>query len=105
MNSIKQRIRNIIDLIRGPFIKKGELEVFIKMTSPRIGTVSRQLSSTELRSGFTPDGFDALPMKLALANNQLKIEMPKTSVLSRATLMGWEKIWDGSQATLQGTAN
>lgn len=87
MNVVKNRILNTLNLLKGPYRKRSSVEVLLTIQSGLNQTETQKLSLDSMHSG--------LPFAMKSASGKLFFQLPKTSVLKKATFLGWETFWNG----------
>ncbi len=100
---LKNRILNMIGIIRGPFHINGDPKMDIVHHQFQTGTASQTIRLKEKSDSSDPfeaGNPDFLPIKMRYFDGRLNLELPAHSTLKRAKLWGWETIWNGVQAIL-----
>ena len=104
---LKLRVLHAIHIINGPFRRKGELVVHVDDYSERGRAVSTTLEVQALRRGVKAVNSSLLAVQIVLVGDQLRLEIPRFSTLSKATFFGWSPVWDGTvlEGIVQGASS
>lgn len=96
---------NILDHCRGPYKRRDQTQLNINTFSVFGVKESKTVYAETLEKGTESGDSSFLPLYLKAEGEKLKVQLPKHTLLKRATLFGWETVWNGQDAFLESNSS